>query len=368
MSEVIGSGRSSKIRSSDFYGEYYGHRIEHLDALLPQLRASSDALIWLAGDSTLDNKYWLSGTAPAVPGAYQNTLEPPYSKPDVTYWLNHLAAESSEEELRRDDKQPSPKWAAINTAVEATTLNERTFRLRPQDRFLRDNIQAKDVLVVSVGGNDIALAPSPCTIASMLGLMFCLPKPCIEQGCSCAACPLDDCCCGCGPSLWSCLCSCPPCLGYFRHMFGTRTQKYIEALTVTVKPQTILVCMVYYPDETASQGWAGPALNALGYNSNPAKLQSLILKAFREVSSTIRISGSQVIPVPLFHVLNGKNSEDYVERVEPSVSGGKKMAEFFLDHLRREPSSSSLRVVEPTSFAEINNKGAPSSALMRDRS
>ena len=38
-----------------------------------------------------------------------------------------------------------------------------------------------------------------------------------------------------------------------------------------------------------------------------------------------------MIPVPLFHVLDGKNTEDYVARVEPSALGGKKMAEYLLD-------------------------------------
>jgi hypothetical protein len=36
-----------------------------------------------------------------------------------------------------------------------------------QDRFVKEHITAEDVLVVSVGGNDIALAPSIGTILSM---------------------------------------------------------------------------------------------------------------------------------------------------------------------------------------------------------
>lgn len=64
--------------------------------------------------------------------------------------------------------------------VEATTLNERTFKLRPQDIFIRDNISCDDILVVSVGGNDVALMPCPCTILSILGLLS-LPASCIEK-------------------------------------------------------------------------------------------------------------------------------------------------------------------------------------------
>ena len=41
--------------------------------------------------------------------------------------------------------------------------------------------------------------------------------------------------------------------------------------------------------------------------------------------------GSEVIPIPLFHPLNGRISGDYVARVEPSATGGRKMAEYMLD-------------------------------------
>ena len=74
--------------------------------------------------------------------------------------------------------------------MEATTLGERKAKLRSQDIFLRDNISRDDVLIVSIGGNDVALAPTPSTIASMAGLIY-LPF-------------------------------CPPCFGHVQHLFGTR--------------------------------------------------------------------------------------------------------------------------------------------------
>ena len=73
--------------------------------------------------------------------------------------------------------------------MEATTLNERTFSLRPQDRFLRDNVRSNDILIVSVGGNDVALCPTPCTIVSILGLLS-LPYKCIENGISIGSVPV----------------------------------------------------------------------------------------------------------------------------------------------------------------------------------
>ena len=376
----------SKISARDFYGEYYGHRVQHLKQLLPLLRSTTatatattssatttasspnpiastsqeSCIIWTAGDSSLDNKYWFSDTAPAI-GAYADLLQPPRSKQDVTYWLNRTLQDRQQ---ALTQKQIGPRTNAINAAVEATTLNERTFKLRPQDEFLRDNIQPQDILVVSVGGNDVALSPLPCTVCAIGGLLCCLPAACMEYGCTVATVPADDCCCGCGPSLCSCAAACPPCLGYLRHMFGTRCQNYIQALTAKTKPAKILVCMIYYPDENTSPSWAGPALGALGYNQNPAKLQTLIRKAHVEAVCRIRIPGSTVISVPLYHVLDGKNTDDYVQRVEPSPAGGRKMAEFLLDLMEQHVEENQGVA---SHYGSIATSAAPLSPFMQGR-
>ena len=95
--------------------------------------------------------------------------------------------------------------------------------------------------------------------------------------------------------------------------------------------------MIYYPDEANNvPSWANGALGALGYNSNPAKVQLLIRKMFEEATSRIQIPGTQVIPVPLFVPLDGTRSEDYVARVEPSATGGRKLAEYLLDAIHSE--------------------------------
>lgn len=266
--------------------------------------------------------------------------------------------------------------------------------MRRQDIFLRDNIQENDILIVSVGGNDVALLPTPCTIASMTGLICCLPQQFIENGISCFTMPCNDYCCGCTTSLLSCTGSCPPCLGYFRHLFGVRVQKYIEAITAKTKPKKILVCMIYFLDEDSmSPSWAGPALGAMGYNRNPAKLQSLIVKAFEEATwyvvvvftvllfsqyqkllvsfsylfffhflylqnhSRINIKGTQVIPVPLFRSLDGKNPSDYVARVEPSAQGGRKMADFLLDIIESDNPSLPYTSYQSPSQVSIGERG-----------
>jgi hypothetical protein len=380
-----------KISARDFYSEFRGHRVEHLDQLLSHVLRDDENenihIIWTAGDSSLDNKYWFHDTVPTVP-SYQSILQPPRSKPDVTYWLNHLLSSSTtgltnssnneqsssqQQQQRRRSSDTGPtantRYIAINGAIEASTLNTRSYRLRPQDEFVRDHMQPNDVLIVSVGGNDVALVPQPCTIVSIVCLLLILPSICMERGCVCGTVSVDDYCCGCGPSLCSCLCACPPCLGYFRHLFGLRMQRYIEALTEKTKPSKILVCMIYFPDETPdAASWADPTLRLLGYNTNPQKLQTFIRKVYHDVISTIQIPGSQVIPVPLYRVLNGKNSEDYVARVEPSPTGGRKMAEFLLAYIFSSPITSNHRTdpIDMTRLSQLNQV-TPSSSLIQER-
>jgi len=42
--------------------------------------------------------------------------------------------------------------------------------------------------------------------------------------------------------------------------------------------------MIYYLDENNVPSWAGPALQCMGYNSDPEKLQIFIRKAFEKIT------------------------------------------------------------------------------------
>lgn len=105
------------ISSAEFYSEFHGHKVSHLQKLLPHLRRSSSSLIWTAGDSSLDNKYWFSTRAETVEGSgYEEVLRPQQSICDVTYWLNYLAKEKKEEV--RVKELGGVDFSAINTAGE----------------------------------------------------------------------------------------------------------------------------------------------------------------------------------------------------------------------------------------------------------
>lgn len=143
-------------------------------------------------------------------------LEPPVMKRDVCYWVN--------EEASRAGK----RLGCVNAAVEATSLNDRAFgRLLPQDEFIRDAIGTDDVLVVSVGGNDVALSPLLCTVVNLAVLVCCVPRACLEH-CACAAPPnlgVDCGCAGCGiPGCGAGFAGWPPGFGYVVDLFKNRRE------------------------------------------------------------------------------------------------------------------------------------------------
>mmetsp|Transcript_11814 Transcript_11814/g.31965 ORF Transcript_11814/g.31965 Transcript_11814/m.31965 type:complete len:346 (-) Transcript_11814:357-1394(-) len=304
-----------KVASGEYYSEYYGHRVADLTKVLEGLRSERPeaSTIWLAGDSSLDNKHWLfpdtmhsqaasrprvmmdtTATAAACNG-YGHVLTPPRMVKDVNYFVNW--------ELERQGVDAY----SLNCAREESTIQDREGErgLMPQDLFIKDNIRPGDTLVVSVGGNDIALRPTPATIVSMAMLLYLSTHTMIEYGVA--------------PGLW-----------YFQNMYRNRVQAYVEKLVSKTKPKRVIINMLYFLDETPGGSWADPTLARLGYDNDPTKLQTLIRTIYATATKRIRIAGTEVIALPLFEIMDGKDSLDYDQRVEPSVQGGSKMGKFFV--------------------------------------
>ena len=51
---------------------------------------------------------------------------------------------------------------------------------------------------------------------------------------------------------------------YFRRFFRSNLRRYVAQLTAKDRPRTVLVCMIYYPDERSSGSWADMTLDHLG--------------------------------------------------------------------------------------------------------
>lgn len=288
--------KAKKINTSRFYHEWKGHAIPDVAAfrsIALSLRPSKP-IVYLAGDSSLDNKYWVPSSGPGgeslpvdVPEIYGAALDRPQPKPDIAFWLNHLLGDRA---------------TALNLAVEASTLLERENDLLDHDRFIRDNIREEDILIVSIGGNDIALKPTFATVRHMLQLAWLTPRSSLQRG-----------------TAWS--------LSYFTNMFKDQVQAYVSRLCEKHKPRLIIVCMIYYPLEAATQNsWADLPLKLLGYNRFPGQLQIAITQMYELATKQIQIKGTHVVPCAFFDVMDGKNKDDYTARVEPSAEGGRKIA------------------------------------------
>merc|ERR1711976_972065 len=293
----------NQIDTFSFYREYHGHKLSDLKILHYSLKnlKKDQKFIYFCGDSTLDNKYWFNDTAPAVNG-YEKVLTVPRSKCDVAYWVNKYA-----------EQNETQNFVCINTSIEESTLSSRIGKplSKPQDRFIRDNITENDVLVVSVGGNDVALKPSIKTIFNTLSVLtqsFITSETSQKLG-----------------------------TGHFINLFGAKTQEYIEKLLVKTKPKLVIVCMLYFLDENENaQSWAGMTLKALRYNSKPGILQSLIRQVYENGTKSVKIDGTKVVYLPFFEVLDGKDTNDYVARVEPSAKGGEKMGKAIIEKVLKE--------------------------------
>ena len=298
---------SSKIHPYPFYGNWAGHPVADLIAAKSAIstRRPAKPIVYLAGDSSLDNKAWIPSSGPGgqdlpvvVPEIYNCFLDPPKPKPDVAFWLNRLLGD---------------KVSTINAAVEASLLRDRDQNLLGHDDFIRDNITSEDILIVSIGANDIALSPTTATMRHMLQLAWLTSKKSIEEGTASS-------------------------LKHFVNMFRDQTQVYIEKLTAKQKPRAIIVCAIYFPLEAGKSedgSWADPQLKALGYGTYPGQLQAAIRQIFASATSTMKIEGTAVLPCALYEAMDGTDARDYVARVEPSIEGGRKMAMLLAEKIEK---------------------------------
>ena len=262
-----------------FYEEYHGHKSEHIELLIKSARQQSKNIIFLAGDSTLDNKVWLlksnieRGPAPKIYDQFMDSCVK-----DVAYNLNLILS---------DD------YMCINCAVEESSLNEHNTTSIIQDNLIRENIQENDILVVSVGGNDVILKPTLQTIMSLGALLL-----------------MND--------YYNTI----P-YQYICKIFHQDLNLYIKYLTDKSSPKDIVICSPYFPHEANVDSWANTSLKLLGYDNNPQKIHKLIRDVHRDAIEKIEIG----YKVALCDVLDSsKESNDYLFRVEPSDVGGSKIA------------------------------------------
>lgn len=191
------------ISSYAFYENYYGHLITHLREILKLPRNK----IYLAGDSTFDNKKWVSENKSKAINGYENILDPPEMVMDVSYFVNLLQKD----------------YVCINAAQEEASIGEKNI-LTANDQFILENIKEEDILIVSIGGNDVVLKPSAQTILNFGLLLLMNTSESISQN------PKEK-------------------LKFILNIFKEEQEKYIRKLISKRKPKKIIICGVYYPCE-----------------------------------------------------------------------------------------------------------------------
>lgn len=277
-----------RVSSFRYYQQFNGHPVELLDVVHRGI--ISGPVIWLLGDSSLDNKHWVRPWVEPAP-AYSALLEPKQSRADVCHWINI---------------QSPPSHVAINAAIEASTVADREDQDLPgQDAFVRDHLQPQDVLIVSVGGNDVVMSPSLWTVVCLCFLVL-LPVWTIHR--------------------WN------PFFRHMVHLFGARVRAYIGRVTERTQPSKILVCSIYFPCTRPHPfSWARRVLSWSGYDKNPDHIQGLIRQIHSHVQEENASCG--LTQVALFDALDASNEDHYVARVEPSSEGGRLIAQHLLDEI-----------------------------------
>lgn len=268
-----------------FYTQYHGHPFESLARLVRCFRATNRRIVWLVGDSSLDNKHWLfeedktkttldrEWCAPATNG-YENVLDPPRMVQDVCYWINTQLVGTD--------------MVCINAAVEEACVKDAP---NAHDGFVLSHIREGDHVIASIGGNDLLLKPSTSTLVAMGVGSYVIPQFCLSTALAWLPNPLYE-------------------------IFGKHTQDYMDLFS---KTQRKIVCTPYFPC-VSGDGWASRALARIDME----KAQEVIRSVHELYHKTLHGIHAAV---PLYEALDCRCEEDYKYRVEPSVQGGRKMAE-----------------------------------------
>jgi hypothetical protein len=280
------------INSNNYYNNYYGHNNYYLDFLIYCFKFKDKKIIYLAGDSTLDNKHWIQNTAAAV-NLYYEILKPDICKTDMCYWIN----------VNINEYKNASDFICINTAVEEASLSDK-IKLNSSDSLISKHITSNDILIVSIGGNDIALKPNLETIKNLALILLkytandFMDSEIINK----------------------------PEIKYFIDYFYTQILNYINKLICKDKPSLILICWIYFLDLKNVKSWSNTILNSINYSNNPERIQSLIRIIYTHSITKIKIDNVQMKYFPMYEILDGTDTNDYAERVEPSSSGSMKLA------------------------------------------
>jgi len=151
---MAASSGEGLLRTGEYYANYHGHQLDHLELVLNGLKENGHtSVVYLAGDSSLDNKHWLFDpwfskedkkqysnplVASFAVNGYENILRNPRMVKDICFWMNYY-----QHQLHLSN--PELRSCTINTSIEESTLGDREDNLLPQDEFILNNITEKTI-------------------------------------------------------------------------------------------------------------------------------------------------------------------------------------------------------------------------------
>jgi len=251
------------------YDNYYGHTLEDLNKIF---QSSNNPKIYLAGDSILDNKFWVKNEGKV------NKVKNLFDIPDIEYHMNDLIED----------------YTCINCASEESKVENKIYNY--QDKFIHDNITKDDILVISIGGNDFLLNPDNLTRLGKAQFSRILKGKYEDEN-------------------------------YLQilNIFNLHIPKYIKYLIGKNTPKKIIYLFPYFPCEVKGQCWSS-AINLI-----------MIFKGFlkdtmRNLYKDMKLK-ENIIKLPLFKLFNPEKEEDYIQRLEPSILGGRKIASLILKNI-----------------------------------
>lgn len=290
-----------------FYDPYYGHPLKILNFLKQEFEEKQFNFIYFLGDSTLDNKHWVRNKPQKSLPLFEKNLE--YMLPDISFFMNKKLYENNE------------KYICLNFAVEENHLKNRNnstnnnlIPLNGWEDYVSSNLTENDILIVSIGGNDLALKLNIPIILNLCLSLF-LSDDLLRKN--------------------------PYLIYYILDIYKNYLKQFLLDIIKYKKPKMIVLCGVYFPCIDYQDSWCKNILNIMKYNvpSYRKNIHCVLEMLFEEGLKSLNsenipeLEGIEIKYIPLYKVLNCEDKEDYVAGVEPSVQGGEKMAEAFYNSI-----------------------------------
>lgn len=278
------------ITSNDFY---YPKNNQDIALVLRTIYQSNEnkTMIYLIGDSLLDNGNEIKKIDQPVIQSYENVISDKIMKNDICYQINSLLQENNK------------NFVCINCATANASVSDKKIKLdNIKDMFVSRRMKDGDVLVVSLSGND--LSSTKMDFASKIQLFNVIQSSSIEK-----------------------IKQNPSMLQFLFSICKDQLTSYIKRIIHVTKPSKVLLFGLMYPcTDATQQSTVSSSLEYIQYSQNPGKLQCILDMINQYAISKIQIPGIDITYIETSSIIDCNNKNEYVDRTIPSEIGGIKIS------------------------------------------